>query len=65
MQLSVLFENQAMSKRRRPMRVVKAYDEFQVKTGTAGFVQLIKNGKRIQPKNYERTFRVRRRGIHE
>ncbi|MDQ0825376.1 hypothetical protein QFZ60_001549 [Arthrobacter sp. B2I5] len=49
-----------MSVRRKPLRLVKAYDEYQIKTGTAGFVQLIKNGKRIQPKNYERTFRVRK-----
>lgn len=49
-----------MSNRRKPLRLVKAYDEYRIKTGTAGFVLLMKNGKRITPKNYERTFRVRK-----
>jgi hypothetical protein len=39
-----------MNKRRLSLRTKKSYDQYIVKTGSAGFVQLFKNGKRIMPK---------------
>lgn len=49
-----------MSRRRKPLRLVNAYDEYRIVTGSAGFVQLFKNGRRLQPKNFEITLRRRK-----
>lgn len=49
-----------MIRRRKPLRLVKAYDEYRMVTGSAGFIQLFKNGQRIQPKNATMAFFVRR-----
>lgn len=43
-----------------PLRIQKGYDRYEVKTGSAGFVQLIKNGKRIAPKDTHIVFNLRR-----
>jgi hypothetical protein len=48
-----------MSKR-KPLRLQKSFDEYVIKTGSAGFIQLFKNGKRVQPKNYQLTLRRRK-----
>lgn len=48
-----------MSKR-LPARLLKCFDRYELKTGSAGFVQLYKNGKRIIPKNTRIRFNVRR-----
>jgi len=45
--------------RRVSNRIKKSYDNYEVKTGSAGFIQLIKNGKRIQPKNTHIKFNKR------
>ena len=37
--------------RRLPLRIQKTFDQYEIKTGSAGFILLFKNGKRIQPKN--------------
>lgn len=46
--------------RRTPQRIKKSFDTYDIKTGSAGFVQLFKNGKRIAPKNYKLRINVRR-----
>lgn len=46
---------------RIPLRIQKGYDRYEVKTGDAGFVQLIKNGRRIQPHNTHIVFNLRRK----
>lgn len=50
--------------KRRPLRIQKSYDTYEIKTGDAGFVQLIKNGKRVTPKNFSITF-TRRANIEK
>lgn len=50
-----------MTRRRTPARLRKSYDRYEIRTGAAGFVLLIKNGKRIMPKNTVMRFNVRRR----
>lgn len=49
-----------MSRRREPARRLKAFDRYEIRTGSAGFVVLMKNGRRIQPKNTVLRFNVRR-----
>lgn len=44
---------------RTPLRIHKVFDRYEVKTGNAGFVILLKNGKRIQPKNKHLIFNLR------
>lgn len=34
--------------RRRPLRIQKAYDNYEIKFGSAGFVIVYKNGKRLK-----------------
>lgn len=46
--------------RRVPRRIVKSFDLYEINTGSAGFVQLFKNGKRIQPKNARLIIRKRK-----
>jgi hypothetical protein len=53
-------EKQMLRQRRKSLRVAKTFDEYVIKTGSAGFVVLTKNGQRIQPKNFELTLRKRR-----
>ena len=48
-----------MRRKRIPMRMLKSFDNYEVKTGSAGFVQLFKNGKRILPKNISIRFNNR------
>lgn len=45
--------------RRQSLRILKSYDTYTIKTGSAGFVQLLINGKRVQPKNITKTFNIR------
>ena len=49
-----------MSTRRTPLRLRKAFDRYEINSGSAGFVQIIRNGKRITPKNTTLQFNVRR-----
>ena len=42
------------------MRLLKAFDRYEIKTGHAGFILLYKNGKRIEPKNYRLKFNIRK-----
>ena len=44
---------------RTPLRIQKSFDEYRIKSGSAGFIQLFKNGKRVQPKNIELVLRKR------
>ena len=48
-----------MSRRRIPARLRKAFERYEVRTGSAGFVLLIKNGDRIMPKNTTIRFNLR------
>lgn len=36
----------------------KKKDRWQIKTGSAGFVRLYKNGERVQPKDFTLSFRA-------
>ncbi len=46
--------------RRIPARLRKAFDRYEIRTGTAGFVRLYRNGKRIAPKNATIRFNKRK-----
>lgn len=47
-------------RKRIPRRYQKLYDIYSIKTGSAGFVQLFKNGKRIMPKNTTIIFNLKK-----
>lgn len=49
-----------MPRSRAPLRIQKSYDIYEVTTGSAGFVILLKNGKRIMPENAHITFNKRK-----
>lgn len=52
------------SRHRPPSRIKKSFDNYEIKTGDAGFVLIIKNGKRIIPKNFSIKFNKRKpRGL--
>ena len=50
-----------MSIRRTPLRLRKAFDRYEIKSGSAAFVQIISHETRITPKNTTLKFNVRRR----
>lgn len=46
--------------RRKPLRLLKAYDNYKIKWGNAGFVIVYKNKKRLQQTNRTLSFNIRR-----
>lgn len=46
-------------KKRLHRRPISVYAHYSLVTGSAGFIQLYKDGERIQPKNFKLEFRAK------
>lgn len=47
-----------MRRHRRPLRIQKSYDTYEIRSGSAGFIIVYLNGKRLNKKNWRKAFNV-------